>query len=236
MIHCLDPGLPPAFPPASRALRDPNGLLAAGGSLAPEWILHAYRHGIFPWFSEGDPILWWSPDPRMVLHPGDERITASLRKTLRRAHYEVRCDTAFREVMDACAAPRSYADGTWIVDDMREAYCRLHELGWAHSVEVWMDGELAGGLYGLGIGRAFFGESMFHRRTDASKIAFAHLARLLHRENYAILDCQMSTSHLASLGASEIPRQRYIAGLADWTRDAAPMRWSADFATADWSR
>jgi len=236
MIPCLNPEHPPAFPPVSRALRDPDGLLAAGGCLAPEWILSAYSQGIFPWFSEGDPILWWSPDPRMTLTPGEARITASLRKTLRRGHYEIRCDTAFPDVMRACAAPRSHATGTWIVDEMQAAYCRLHELGWAHSVETWIDGELAGGLYGMAIGQAFFGESMFHRRTDASKIAFAHLARLLHRENYAILDCQMSTGHLASLGATEIPRSHFVAGLARWTRDARPGRWNADFADADWSR
>ncbi len=236
MIPCLRPDQSPQFPSVHRALRDPEGLLAAGGSLEPEWILTAYRHGIFPWFSAEDPILWWSPDPRMVLVPGEERITASLRKTLRRGHYEIRCDTAFAEVMDACAAPRAGASGTWIVSEMRAAYCRLHELGWAHSIETWMDGELAGGLYGMAIGRAFFGESMFHRRTDASKIAFAHLARLLARENYAILDCQMSTGHLASLGAVEVPRSHFVAGLSVWTRNAAPGRWRPDYAAADWSR
>ncbi|NSL57058.1 leucyl/phenylalanyl-tRNA--protein transferase [Uliginosibacterium aquaticum] len=234
MIPCLNPEHPPAFPPVTRALRDPAGLLAAGGLLEPEWILAAYRAGIFPWFSEGDPILWWSPDPRMVLRPGEERISASLRKTLRRGHYEVRCDTAFRQVIDACAAPRSYADGTWIVADMQEAYCHLHELGWAHSVETWIDGELVGGLYGVAMGRVFCGESMFHRATDASKIAFAHLARLLAREGFAILDCQMNTTHLASLGAAEIPRHAYVAGLKEWTRDAVPGTWPADFAQADW--
>ncbi|MEN3110280.1 leucyl/phenylalanyl-tRNA--protein transferase [Uliginosibacterium paludis] len=236
MIPCLRPDQTPHFPSVHRALRDPDGLLAAGGSLSPDWILTAYRHGIFPWFSAEDPILWWSPDPRMVLVPGEERITASLRKTLRRGHYEIRCDTAFADVMDACAAPRAGASGTWIVEEMRTAYCRLHELGWAHSVETWMDGELVGGLYGMAIGRAFFGESMFHRRTDASKIAFAHLARLLARENYAILDCQMSTGHLASLGAVEVSRSHFVAGLSVWTRHATPGRWRPDFAAADWSR
>lgn len=235
MIPCLNPEFPPRFPPVGRALRAPDGLLAAGGSLDPVWILTAYSNGIFPWYSQGDPILWWSPDPRMVLEPGAERITASLRKTLRRGHYEIRCDSDFAGVMDACAAPRAYADGTWIVPEMREAYCRLHALGWAHSVETWIDGELAGGLYGLAIGRAFFGESMFHRRSDASKIAFAHLTKLLWRENYAILDCQMSTGHLASLGATEIPRHDYIARIAEFTREAFPGPWPIDFARADWS-
>ncbi|MDQ7988887.1 MAG: leucyl/phenylalanyl-tRNA--protein transferase [Candidatus Dactylopiibacterium sp.] len=236
MIPCLHPDLPPRFPPVSRALRDPDGLLAAGGQLTPEWILGAYRHGIFPWFSAGDPILWWSPDPRMTLVPTAARISQSLSRTLRRGRYEIRCDTAFADVMAACAAPRAYAAGTWIVDAMQDAYCTLHALGWAHSVETWIDGELAGGLYGVAIGRAFFGESMFHRRTDASKIAFAHLTRLLARENYAILDCQMSTPHLASLGATEMPREQFVAGLAGWTRHAEPQHWAPDFARADWSR
>jgi leucyl/phenylalanyl-tRNA--protein transferase len=234
MIPCLSNT--PLFPPVNRALRDPNGLLAAGGSLAPEWILAAYRQGIFPWFSEGDPILWWSPDPRMVLVPGEERITPSLRKTLRGGRFEVRCDTAFEQVMRACAAPRTYASGTWIVEDIVSAYYALHELGWAHSVETWQDGTLVGGLYGIAIGQAFFGESMFHRVTDASKVAFAHLARMLGRENFAILDCQMSTSHLASLGAREMPRQDYVQGLAGWTQQQTPPgRWSQDFARSDWS-
>ncbi|GAB2883351.1 leucyl/phenylalanyl-tRNA--protein transferase [Uliginosibacterium flavum] len=234
MIPCLPPDHP-AFPPTHKALRDPNGLLAAGGQLAPEWILAAYRQGIFPWFSQGDPILWWSPDPRMVVIPEQARLTGSLRKTLRRGAFEIRCDSAFPAVMAACAAPRSYADGTWIVDEMREAYCALHELGWAHSVETWIDGELVGGLYGVAIGRAFFGESMFHRATDASKIAFAHLVRLLTRENFAILDCQMSTAHLASLGGQEMPRQEFVTGLKEWTQDAVAGKWPADFARANWS-
>ena len=236
MIPCLNPEHLPAFPPAHKALRDPNGLLAAGGRLDPEWILCAYRQGIFPWFSEGDPILWWSPDPRMVVSPGQERITPSLRKTLRRGAYEVRCDTAFAEVMRACAAPRSYADGTWIVEDIIAAYCALHEQGWAHCIETWMDGKLVGGLYGVAIGRAFFGESMFHRATDASKIAFAHLARLLAREGFAIMDCQMSTGHLASLGGFDMPRSEYIAGLREWAQNAVAGKWPADFARTDWRK
>ena len=234
MIPCLSNH--PVFPPVTRALRDPNGLLAAGGSLAPEWILTAYQQGIFPWFSEGDPILWWSPDPRMVLVPGTERITASLHKTLRKGVFEVRCDTAFEDVMRACAAPRSYASGTWIVEEMVEAYCTLHRLGWAHSVETWQNEELVGGLYGIAIGQAFFGESMFHRATDASKVAFAHLARMLGREKFAILDCQMSTAHLASLGAREMPRSEYVQKLAGWTQQQTPPgRWPQDFARTDWS-
>lgn len=233
MIPCLSDQ--PRFPPVSRAQRDPNGLLAAGGRLTPEWILTAYRQGIFPWYSDGDPILWWSPDPRMVLVPGEERITTSLHKTLRRSRFDIRCDTAFADVMTACAAPRAYASGTWIVEDMIEAYCTLHEMGWAHSVEAWEEEKLVGGLYGLAIGHAFFGESMFHCVTDASKVAFAHLTRMLRRENFAILDCQMSTGHLASLGAHEIPRSQYVAGLSEWTRGPRQSKWPTDFAKADWS-
>lgn len=235
MIPCLNPEHPPAFPPVHKALRDPDGLLAAGGMLTPEWILSAYHRGIFPWFSENDPILWWSPNPRMVVIPGTERITPSLRKTLRRGAYEVRCDTAFPEVMAACAAPRSYADGTWIVEEIREAYCALHELGWAHSIETWVDGKLMGGLYGIAIGRVFFGESMFHRATDTSKIAFAHLLRLLTREGFSMLDCQMSTTHLASLGGREMPRSEFVAGLKEWTHGAVAGKWPACFADTDWS-
>ncbi|MBS1207860.1 MAG: leucyl/phenylalanyl-tRNA/protein transferase [Proteobacteria bacterium] len=236
MIPCLNPAQQPVFPAVHKALRDPNGLLAAGGQLTPEWILSAYHQGIFPWFSEGDPVLWWSPDPRMIVIPEEAHLSASLRKTLRRGHFEVRCDTAFTEVITACAGARSYADGTWIVDEMREAYCTLHELGWAHSVETWVDGKLVGGLYGLAIGRAFFGESMFHHVTDASKVAFAHLVRLLIREDFAILDCQMSTSHLASLGGHEISRSEFVAGLPAWTQNACSGKWAQDYAKADWSK
>lgn len=172
----------------------------------------------------------------MVMFPGEERITASLRKTLRRGRFDIRCDTAFEQVMRACAEPRDYGAGTWIVEEMVSAYCRLHDLGWAHSIEAWQDDQLVGGLYGLAIGQAFFGESMFHRVTDASKVAFAHLARMLSREQFAILDCQMSTTHLASLGAHEIERREYVQGLISWTQpERPPARWPADFARADWS-
>ncbi len=204
MIEWLRGGAP--FPPVERALRSPNGLLAVGGDLSTERLLDAYRHGIFPWFSDGEPILWWSPDPRMVLFPGDVKVSRSLRKRLRQGGYDVRCDTAFAEVMAACAGARAGQPGTWITPAMREAYLRLHRLGYAHSVETWIDGRLAGGLYGLAIGRAFFGESMFARETDASKIALVHLARQLHAWAFGVIDCQMSTPHLASLGAREIPR------------------------------
>ncbi|GAB4122146.1 MAG: leucyl/phenylalanyl-tRNA--protein transferase [Sideroxydans sp.] len=204
------------FPPVERALREPNGLLAAGGDLSPVRLLQAYRHGIFPWFSPGDPILWWSPDPRMVLFPGEFKRSHSLRKTLRRGHYQLRTDSAFEAVMRACAAPRGTGDGTWITAEMIAAYTELFRLGYAHSVEVWMDGELAGGLYGVALGGLFFGESMFSRRPDGSKIALAHLAQQWQRwYPHGLIDCQMYTPHLASLGARELPRSEFIARLAD---------------------
>jgi leucyl/phenylalanyl-tRNA--protein transferase len=203
------------FPPASQALAQPNGLLATGGDLSAERLLDAYRNGIFPWFSPGDPILWWSPDPRMVLFPADFKLTASLRKTLKKLEFQVRTDSAFEQVMRSCAAPREGESGTWIVEEMIDAYLELHRLGYAHSIEIWMKGELVGGLYGVAIGKIFFGESMFSRRTDGSKIAFAHMARQLERWGFGMIDCQMYTPHLASLGAREIPRAEFIARLQD---------------------
>ena len=228
------------FPPPELALADPNGLLCAGGDLSPQRLLAAYRQGIFPWFSDGQPILWWSPDPRMVLFPAEFRISRSLGKTLRAGRYEVRLNSDFAAVIDACAHTwRPGQPGTWITPEMRRAYTRLHELGWAHSVETWVQGEngdeLAGGLYGLAIGRMFYGESMFSRRTDASKIAAAHLARFLESRNFGMVDCQMYTDHLASLGAREIPRTEFAARLADLTADAGPpARWPVDGAAGDW--
>ncbi len=217
------------FPPLERALVAPNGLLAAGGDLSPERLLCAYRRGIFPWFSQGDPILWWSPDPRMVQFPAELRVTRSLAKTLRNKPYEMRVDTAFEAVMRACAAPRDADGGTWIVEEIVAAYCRLHELGYAHSIECWMDGELAGGLYGVAIGRMFYGESMFSRRTDASKIAYVHLVRQLEHWGFGLIDCQMKTGHLASLGAREIPRRDFAARLELLTQDShRPGPWHFD--------
>lgn len=226
------PWLPPApvFPPVERALAEPNGLLAAGGDLSPERILAAYRQGIFPWFSAGEPILWWSPDPRMVLFPAEIKISRSLAKVLRNKAYEVRLDTAFAQVMAACAGtPREGQNGTWITTEMQAAYGRLHELGYAHSVETWMDGKLAGGLYGMALGKAFYGESMFSWRTDASKIALAHLCAHLQRQGFGIIDCQMETAHLASLGARPIPRSDFVALLRRFVAaDFPPGRWPAD--------
>jgi len=216
------------FPPVTQALRRPNGLLAAGGDLSPPRLLEAYRHGIFPWFNEDEPILWWSPDPRMVLFPAEFRISHSLRKTLRKGRHVVRLDSAFEQVMRACAAPREGASGTWIHEEMIAAYCELHRMGYAHSVETWLDGELIGGLYGVALGRMFYGESMFSRRTDASKIALAHLAAQLKRWNFGMIDCQMNTPHLASLGAREIPRKEFIARLQELINYAPVTDWHFD--------
>ena len=203
------------FPPVSKALASPNGLLCAGGDLSPERILDAYSRGIFPWFSDGDPILWWSPDPRMVLFPEELKISRSLKKSLARDVYEARYDTAFRRVMEECAQPRDGQGGTWIVPEMVDAYTRLHERGHAHSVESWRDGELVGGLYGVALGKVFFGESMFARATDASKVALARLVERLHRDGYRLIDCQQATGHLASLGAREIPRKEFVRRLRE---------------------
>lgn len=218
------------FPPVSKALQEPNGLLAGGGDLSPQRLLAAYRRGIFPWYSAGEPILWWSPDPRMVLFPGEIRITRSLAKTLRNADYSVKLDTAFEQVIAACATtPRPGQDGTWITTEMQLAYLRLHALGYAHSVETWHDGRLIGGLYGVAIGRVFCGESMFSHATDASKIALAHLCRYLARREFGIIDCQMETAHLTSLGARPIPRDAYCARVAALVAEEVPPgRWPAD--------
>lgn len=218
------------FPPVSAALAEPDGLLAAGGDLSPHRLLTAYRQGIFPWYSAGDPILWWSPDPRMVLFPDALRIHRSLAKTLRNAPYTVRLDTDFAAVIQACAdTPRHGQPGTWIQPEMIAAYRQLHRLGYAHSVETWIDDRLAGGLYGVALGRAFYGESMFSRATDASKIALAHLCAHLKRREFGIIDCQMHTVHLQSLGAHLIPRGEFTATLGRLTRDGDPPGpWPAD--------
>ena len=225
MIPWLARGAP--FPPVQSALRDPNGLLAAGGELSSERLLEAYRRGIFPWFSKGDPILWWSPDPRMVLFPEELRISRSLAKTLRNRRYEVRFDSAFDEVIAGCAAPRSREAGTWITDEMIAAYRGLHALGWAHSAETWIDGALSGGLYGVAVGQVFFGESMFSRSTDASKIALVALVAHLKSADFRLIDCQMRTRHLESLGAREIPRRRFSRLLEELIHyPRSPGSWS----------
>lgn len=225
------------FPPVERALSDPNGLLAAGADLSVARLLEAYSHGIFPWFSAGQPVLWWSPDPRMVLFPAELRVSRSLAKTLRNGRFEIRSDTAFREVIDGCSQPRQEQPGTWITPAMMEAYGELHREGVAHSIETWRDGELVGGLYGIALGRAFFGESMFMRATDASKVALVALVRQLELWGFGMVDCQMNTAHLASLGAREIPRAEFTRRLrelihyppvpAPWHISAAPAPLAA---------
>lgn len=207
MIPWLTPH--PLFPPLDTALTEPNGLLAAGGDLSPQRLIEAYRSGIFPWFNEGEPILWWSPDPRMVLLPGEFKISRSLGKILKKGNYEIHIDSAFSQVMQACAAPRKGRAGTWIHPQMISAYTTLHQMGLAHSVETWVDGELAGGLYGVAQGKVFFGESMFSRTPNASKIALVYLVNQLQRWDFGMIDCQMKTSHLASFGAREIPRAEF---------------------------
>ena len=226
------------FPPLERALKHPNGLLAAGADLSPERLLAAYRQGIFPWYAEGEPLLWWSPDPRMVLIPCALKISRSLAKTLRKRDHEIRFDSAFAAVLHGCATrgadPGADGAGTWITADMRAAYARLHQLGYAHSVETWIDGKLAGGLYGVAVGRMFYGESMFTRVRDASKIAMVHLVRRLRRHGYGMIDCQMHTPHLASLGASSIARSEFSLRLRELVDYAVtPMKWDAAEAEDD---
>jgi len=225
-----------AFPPLEQALEEPNGLLCAGGELSPQRLIQAYRQGIFPWYVKGEPVLWWSPDPRMVLVPSEFRISRSLRRTLRAGDYRINLDSNFQDVIRACARTRRKGQsGTWITAEMQAAYCTLHELGFAHTVETWIDDKLAGGLYGLAIGKMFYGESMFSHATDASKIALAHLARFLDDQGFGLIDCQMDTPHLASLGARQVPRSEFIARLRELT--AIPPRqgrWPSDGATRDW--
>lgn len=210
------------FPPLSQALIEPNGLIAIGGELSVPRLLAAYRAGIFPWFSEGEPVLWWSPDPRMVLFPAHAGMSRSLRKVINQQLFDIRINTAFREVMTACAqTPRPGQQGTWILPDMIEAYCQLHALGYAHSVEAWQAGRLVGGCYGIKIGRMFYGESMFHHVSNASKVAFAHLLQWLQSQQIGMIDCQMHTPLLASFGAHEIPRDQFIHHLTRLTQDDA---------------
>lgn len=227
MIPWLEPD--ERFPPAEKALRDPNGLLAAGADLTPERLIEAYSLGIFPWFNAGEPILWWSPNPRMVLFPAELKLSRSLKKVLRNREYEVRLDTSFTQVMQACAQPRRGQHGTWITPMMIEAYTALHSRGIAHCAETWIDGELVGGLYGVALGRMFYGESMFSTVTDASKIAFVHLVWQLRRWGFGMIDCQMKTAHLATLGAKEIPRHEFIRRLNELIQySSAAEGWRLD--------
>jgi leucyl/phenylalanyl-tRNA--protein transferase len=216
------------FPPLEAALDDPNGLLAVGGDLSPERILAAYRRGIFPWFNPGDPILWWSPNPRTVIYPHQFHISKSLRKALKKGIYHVTFDNCFEDVMRACAAPRTYADGTWITEDIIAGYTALHRRGYAHSVEVWQENQLVGGLYGMALGKVFFGESMFSRADNASKFGFAHLVRQLRQWNFELIDCQIANDHLFTLGAVEIPREEFQKILVKFTHEPGvySLSWS----------
>jgi leucyl/phenylalanyl-tRNA---protein transferase len=215
------------FPPVERALKNPNGLLAAGADLSVERLLEAYRRGIFPWYSNGQPPLWWSPDPRMVLECAALKVSRSLSKSIRNKGYVVRIDSAFPDVLRGCSEPRRYEPATWLGADMRLAYARLHEAGYAHSFETWRDGELVGGLYGVAVGRMFYGESMFSRATDASKVALVKLVQVLTSRGFPLVDCQMHTPLLESLGAREIPRREFLralAGLVNYSEP--PMKWN----------
>ena len=214
-----------SFPPLERALREPNGLLAVGGDLSAERLIQAYRHGCFPWYQAGQPILWWSPNPRTVLPPQELHVSRSLRKTLRQGRFQVTFDHDFSAVIQACAGPRDYADGTWITPEMQAAYRELHRRGIAHSVEVWQNDNLVGGLYGLAIGQLFFGESMFSHVDNASKVGFTTLVRRLKQWGFVLIDCQMPTQHLQSLGARSISRSEF----ADYLK-----RYLDQPSTADW--
>lgn len=216
-----------SFPPLEKALREPNGLLAAGGDLSPERLIQAYRHGCFPWYQQGQPLLWWSPDPRTVLFPNELHISRSLHKVLRRGTFQVTFDHDFAAVIQACAEPRSYADGTWITPSMQAAYMELHRRGIAHSVEAWQDGVLVGGLYGLAMGQLLFGESMFSRTDNASKVGFVSLVSQLKDWGFVLIDCQMPTQHLHSLGAREIPRSEFARYLRQFLDRPNTVDWLA---------
>ena len=227
-IHWLSEDDPPdSFPALDQALDEPNGLLAAGGDLSPARLLHAYRAGIFPWFESGQPILWWSPDPRCVIRPAEFHVSRSLRRSARRATFQVSFNHSFPAVVEACSVRRNGQVGTWITSDMKTAYTRLHESGWTHSVETWCDQRLVGGIYGLASGPFFFGESMFSRQADASKVAMLALCHTLAANGFEFLDCQVPSQHLMTLGASVIPRSEFARRLselgADWNpADAWP--------------
>lgn len=197
------------FPPIENALTEPNGLLVAGGDLTPERLVEAYSKGIFPWFEDDQPILWWSPAPRAVLYPAEFIASKSLKKTLRRQKFNITIDTVFADVISSCSKPRASGDGTWITTDMIDAYIMLHKLGYAHSIETWLEGELVGGLYGICLGSVFFGESMFSTKSDASKVAFCSLIELCNSKNISLIDCQVANPHLTSLGAIDIPRTSF---------------------------
>jgi len=225
----LDPYDRARFPDVSEALTEPNGLLAIGGDLSPERLLAGYRQGIFPWYSHGQPILWWSPNPRAIQRLTALKVSRSLRKTLKRQNYQVKFDTAFADVISECARPRGDGLGTWITDEMRNAYIRMHKLGHAHSVEVWDEDRLVGGLYGVSLGQLFFGESMFSRRNDTSKIAFVYLVRQLAKWGFAMVDCQVYSDHLGSLGTETVAREKFIEYLDIYCeKPGKPGPWQCD--------
>ena len=215
------------FPPLNKALREPNGLLAAGGDLSAERLVAAYRHGCFPWYQDGQPLLWWSPDPRTVLLPNNLHISRSLRKVLRSDQFHVTFDRNFTEVIHACAEPRKDEHGTWITSEMQAAYFALHAQGYAHSVEVWQEDQLVGGLYGIAIGQLFFGESMFSRTSNASKVGFVTLVTALKAAGFVLIDCQMPTTHLLSLGAASISREVFSTYLHTYLDAGNQMQWHA---------
>lgn len=230
-LHWISATSPPdAFPPVSSALREPDGLLAAGGDLSEERLVNAYQHGIFPWYDSGQPILWWSPDPRCILYPQNIHVSRRLRRSLRTSALELTFNRAFDDVLAACAAPRRSQSGTWITAEMTQAYRRMHRRGWAHSIEVWRGESLVGGVYGLAIGAVFFGESMFSNEANASKIAMTALCQTLVHRDFALLDCQVASPHLFTMGAELMPRKKFSALLArhcaarrfdDWPRERA---------------
>lgn len=229
--YWLDINKPDLFPDVELALKEPDGLLAVGGDLSEQRLLSAYRKGIFPWYSDDQPVLWWSPDPRMVLKPNELKVSRSLKKTIKKNIFEVTFDKAFEQVIGKCSAPRDYTNDTWITDEMKRAYIRLHNSGHAHSVECWRDGKLVGGLYGIAIGKVFFGESMFSQLTDASKVAFTYLVRHLQKWHYQLIDCQVYTQHLESLGASSIPRESFIEQLSSLCHEPVNHQWQATMQT-----
>ncbi len=218
---------PDWFPPLENALREPPGLLAAGGDLSPARLLAAYERGVFPWYSAQQPILWWSPDPRMVLFPGEFNCSRSLRKTLRNGPYTTRVDQAFGATIRGCAGPRRAAADTWLNNDMIASYEQLHRLGFGHSIETYAGGQLAGGLYGIQLGQVFFGESMFSSRRDASKVAMARLVDECRARDIQLIDCQVASSHLASLGARELSRSQFVALLRRYARRQPSGSWAA---------
>jgi leucyl/phenylalanyl-tRNA--protein transferase len=228
-LHWLDPRNPrQPFPPVNLAMRDPNGLLAIGGDLSVTRLLNAYAHGIFPWYNPDEPILWWCPDPRAVLAPAQLHVSRSLARTLRKTDYAVSFNRAFPRVLESCSAPRARGRGTWLGLEMKRAYQSLRDSGHAHSIEVWRDHELIGGLYGVALGRVFYGESMFSAADDGSKIAMCWLSRQLAAWDFALMDCQIASPHLTSLGAIEIPRERFVATLHDAIALNGPARWHFD--------